>query len=303
LLRASLPSTIAIHQTVDMECRPILADASQVHQIVMNLCTNAYHAMEDKGGVLTVNLSEETVSLEHARLHFALDPGDYIMLTVADTGCGMDVATKQRIFEPYFTTKPDGKGTGLGLAMVHGIVQSHGGSVTVYSESGKGTEFKVYFPLPTEPVKALMESTAELLRGKGEHILLVDDETCVLLAYEGLLRFMGYEVTSFTSPSDALKYLQAQPERFDVVITDNTMPEMTGPKLTKELLATRPDLPILVVSGLYTEELCEKAKEAGAQAVLAKPTNPVELGEAIREALDRRNAQQDSETAGPKTKN
>ncbi|HSR35574.1 MAG TPA: ATP-binding protein, partial [Desulfurivibrionaceae bacterium] len=222
LLRVSLPATIDIRQDVDPACGPVHADLTQMQQVVMNLCTNAFHAMSEQGGVLEVTLKEVTVSSEDRLGANPLTPGRYACLTVGDTGHGMDKATLERIFDPYFTTKEQGKGTGLGLALVHGIVKSHQGSVSVYSEPGQGALFKVYLPISKE----LAPTTAQAgpnngspLPGGNETVLLVDDEESLVRMATKMLEHLGYTVVGVTDSTEALALFRSQPQHYDLVIT------------------------------------------------------------------------------------
>ncbi len=286
-MRASLPATIEIREDIDSDSGAILADPVQIHQIVMNLCTNAHHAMSEKGGVLEVKLMSVNLGSGEDAVHPDLKPGPYVKVTVKDTGCGMDEATKVKIFDPYFTTKAKGVGTGLGLAVVHGLVQNHGGAITVESEAGKGSVFNLYFPaIQKEAVEeTLIQETMPIGR---EHILLVDDEPVLLDMSREMLEYLGYSVETRTSSVEALALFSAQPNRFDLVITDMTMPFMTGDKLAKELLRIRADIPIVVCTG-YSERIQdEQAKATGIRAFVMKPILMAKMAKAIRDALEKK---------------
>lgn len=286
-MRASLPATIEIREDIDSDSGAILADPVQIHQIVMNLCTNAHHAMSEKGGVLEVKLMSVNLGPGEDAVHPDLKPGPYVKVTVKDTGCGMDEATKVKIFDPYFTTKAKGVGTGLGLAVVHGLVQNHGGAITVESEAGKGSVFNLYFPaIQKEAVEeTLIQETMPIGR---EHILLVDDEPVLLDMSREMLEYLGYSVETRTSSVEALALFSAQPNRFDLVITDMTMPFMTGDKLAKELLRIRADIPIVVCTG-YSERIQdEQAKATGIRAFVMKPILMAKMAKAIRDALEKK---------------
>lgn len=285
LLRGSLPATIEIRYQIDEGCPPVLADATQLHQVLMNICTNAYHAMEQSGGVLTVALGLEEISPEHAGAYLDLQAGRYTLLTISDTGHGMDDETKRRVFEPYFTTKPEGKGTGMGLAMVHGIVKNHNGTVHVYSEAGKGTEFKIYLPVIEEVEDTTAASVEKIKYGNGERVLFVDDEKTILDSGSQALTTIGYELTSLSCPAEALETFRANPWQFDVVITDRTMPKMTGPALAVELLSIRPDLPIILLTGLNNAVTSEEVKNTGIVKTISKPVSLARLSNAIHDAL------------------
>ncbi len=286
LLRGSLPATIEIRQDVDAKCGPVLADPTKIHQIVMNLATNAYHAMREQGGILDVRLESVEVGKETAPENIDVGPGHYLRLIVADNGSGMDAETREHIFEPYFTTKETGEGTGLGLATVHGIVKDHDGVIQLHSESGKGSSFSVYFPLCV-----LAEERSDKTESYGviqgsERILFVDDEEQIILFAKTSLEDLGYTVHTRINSREALEAFRADPYRFDVVITDQTMPNMTGGELAKAMLELRPDLPIILCSG-FSEILSKKsASELGIREFISKPILTRDLAGAIRRAID-----------------
>jgi PAS domain S-box-containing protein len=285
LIRSTLPTTISIHQDICDSCESVMADPTQIHQIAMNLMTNAYHAMEEKGGTLRVSLKE--VALTDADLtDSAMVPGSYACLMVADTGPGMGQGTLSRIFDPYFTTKKEGKGTGLGLSVVHGIVKSDGGHIRVHSEPGKGSEFKVYLPVhkPQETVKK-METHVDIQKGT-ERILLIDDQDVIVKMTSQMLERLGYHVTARTSSTDALEAFRAQPDKYDLVITDMTMPNMTGEKLAGEMMKIRSDIPVILCTGFSEGMSPERAASFGIKGFLMKPVVMKELSGAIRAALD-----------------
>ena len=292
LIRASLPSTIEVRQKIEPNVGNVLADSTQVHQVLMNLCTNAAHAMEEDGGKLKINLSpaepdsKELDSSFFAK-HPALKPGSYLVLTVSDSGCGMEPEVMERIFEPYFTTKEKDKGTGLGLSVVHGIIRNHDGTIEVSSKPGKGTTFHVYLPtLEKEPIQE-SETTGPLATG-NEHVLLVDDEEAVLDLEKQILEYVGYHVITRKSAIKALKLFLEDPQRFDLVITDMTMPKMTGEKLAKELMIIRPDLPIILCTGFSEKITAEKAAAMGIQAFVMKPILLHEIAGIVRRVLDKK---------------
>lgn len=292
LLRGTLPSTIKVRQTIDSGCGPVWADSSQIQQVVMNLCTNAYHAMREMGGVLEVTLDEIDVDAGLAKEEPDLKQARYVRFAVSDTGHGISPSTMQRIFEPYFTTKDVGVGTGLGLATVHGIVRSHKGAVTVESEPGKGTTFTVFLPLSVQEADALeVEEEPEPTTLTGDECILhVDDEEPIARLVETTLGRLGYTVVSRTSSVEALAAFRAEPMRFDVVVTDQTMPNLTGVELAKEMMRIRPDIPIVLCTG-FSELVDEKqAKAIGIQAYVKKPIIGHELAMAIRRVLDRAEA-------------
>jgi len=284
-LRSSLPATIAIDSRLDSAHAKVLADPTQIHQTIMNLCTNAGHAMRDSGGNLTVSLAE--VRLEEANLAFHPDlaPGPYARLTVSDTGRGIPPETLPRIFEPFFTTKQREEGTGMGLAVVHGIVKSLGGDIKVYSEVGRGTTFLVHLPIIQAEDLPAVEEWREPPSGH-EHILLVDDEEPLTQLICRMLERLEYRVTVRTSPVEALAAFRNNPPGFDLVLTDQTMPHMTGVQLAQEILQLRPDIPIILCSG-FSETLSPKqALQLGLRAMLMKPLTIRDLATAVRQALD-----------------
>jgi PAS domain S-box-containing protein len=288
LLRATIPTTIEIKQEIDTKSGYVLANPTQVHQVLMNLCTNAYHAMRETGGKLGVSLSRISITPDDALRNINLRPGNYLLLEVSDTGTGMDKDTIARIFEPYFTTKAQGEGTGMGLSVVHGIIQSHGGDITVYSEVGKGSIFHVYLPaLETE-----VDGEDALPEGpppKGmERILLVDDEQSVLKVEKEILENLGYSLVTFTSPEEALEHFREQPEAYDLVITDMTMPGITGDKLAREILALRPDIPIVMCTGFSELINREEAFKIGIRKFVTKPIVISSFARTLREALAKR---------------
>jgi PAS domain S-box-containing protein len=281
LIRSSIPATIDIMQNI-IDCELVMADYTQIHQVAMNLLTNAYHAMEKKGGKLKVTLKEVDLRADDLK---GMPPGTYVRLTISDTGIGMDQSTIDRIFDPYFTTKKEGKGTGLGLAVVHGIIKSHGGHISVYSEPGKGSEFHVYLPV----IKAQQETKQieiQPIKKSNERILVVDDEKMVVEIQQKMLKRLGYDVTSCTSSVEALKAFQANPDNFDLIITDMTMPNMTGDQLAQKIMEIRTDIPIILCSGFSEKMSNEKAKSLGIKKFLMKPVLIKDLSITIRRALD-----------------
>jgi len=284
LLRASLPKTIEIRQKIKSDSGTILADPSQIHQVLMNLCTNGAHAMREKGGVLEVSLIEESLDSEAATLIHDLRPGPYLRLTVRDTGHGMDKEVVERIFEPYFSTKEKDEGTGLGLSMVHGIVTSYGGTITVDSEPWKGSSFDLYFPRIASGVLSEIQPAGPL-PGGTERILFIDDEKVVVDTAQQMLEQLGYKVVTKTSGVEALEVFREDPDRFDMVITDMTMPKMTGDELGKELLLIRPDVPIVLCTGFSEKIDEERAKEIGIREFVLKPIIMSEIAQIIRKVL------------------
>lgn len=286
LIKASFPSTIEIRQNINGNCGSILADATQIHQVVMNLFTNAYHAMEESGGRLTVNLSEIYLDSDDQKLHPDLKPGHHLLLSIGDTGHGMDREVMEQIFTPYFTTKEQNRGTGLGLSIIHGIVKSCGGDITVYSEKGKGTTLNVYFPRIETNGEVKLENRPErrIPEGNGR-ILLVDDEVQIVEMEKEMMGHLGYQVTGETRSRAALELFRSSPDSFDLVITDMTMPDMTGVELSGKLLEIRPDIPIILCTGFNHLLTREKARDMGIRATLMKPLTITELMDAVQKVL------------------
>ena len=286
LLRASLPSTIEIDQDIDAESGIIQAVPTQIHQLLMNLCTNAASAMEINGGTLKIGLGNEQITNVEEKMCLDIDPGYYVVLTVKDTGQGIAPELMGKIFDPYFTSKEKGKGTGLGLAVVHGIVKRLHGGIAVESEPGVGTTFRVYFPvLEAEPVTDRADKNQALPEG-DECILLVDDEEEILNIGSRMLSHLGYNVITESNSLEGLDLFKAQPDRFDLVITDMTMPKLTGDKLALELMKIRPDIPIILCTG-YSESINEKqAKNIGIKEFSMKPFGMRDLAETTRRVLD-----------------
>ena len=286
-LRASLPSTIEIHQDIKTETGTVQADPTQIHQVLMNLCTNAAHAMSTTGGVLEVGLIN--VDLDDriiAERFVGLEPGPYIMLRVKDTGHGMDNEIMDRIFDPYFTTKEPGRGTGMGLSVVHGIVKSHNGAIMVNSEIGKGSNFEVFFPrLEKEKVESDAGLPPSLPTG-NERILFVDDEETIADIGQKILESLGYKTIVETDSIKALDVFRDQADQFDLVITDLTMPGMTGLELARKLLFIRPDLPIILCTGFGEAVRKEKALGMGLRGFVSKPFGASSLAETVRKVLD-----------------
>ncbi|MHB1349434.1 MAG: PAS domain S-box protein [Desulfobulbus sp.] len=284
LMRAVIPANIEIRQDIDPKCGTVLSDPTEIHQIVMNLCTNAAHAMEQHGGILEVGLSRVTLSAADTARHPGTEPGHYVLLRVADTGTGMDAEIIKRIFDPYFTTKKKGEGTGMGLSVVHGIVKNHGGIVTAQSTPGQGSVFQVYFPRVEIPAPAVQPQEDANVAG-DETILLVDDEKVLAEMEQRILERLGYHVESRVSSIEALQAFRANPMKFDLVITDQAMPNMTGVELARELLAIRPDLPIILCTGFSKQINEANARSLGIRAFIMKPLLKSEIAKVIRQVL------------------
>ncbi|MBW1938997.1 MAG: response regulator [Deltaproteobacteria bacterium] len=285
LIRSSLPSTIEIKQNVSNKCGLVMADFTQIHQIAMNLMTNAYQAMEAEGGELEVTLKEVELGVDDLT-DSSMTPGAYVCLIVADTGPGMDQSAISHIFEPYFTTKESGKGTGLGLAVVYGIVKSYQGEIRIYSGPGKGSAFHIYLPIIKTQVETEKTKAVTPVQKGTEQILLVDDEEPIVSMESEMLERLGYQVVARTSSPDALEAFRASPDKFDLVITDMTMPNLTGVQLSQKLLEIKSDIPIIICTGFSTKVDGEKAKAAGIRGYVMKPVVKSELAEKIREVLD-----------------
>ena len=283
LLRATLPSTVEIRDKIDVYSDKILGDPTQIHQILMNLCTNAAYAMKDKGGTLEIILTE--IEITESTKTSDLAPDSYIKLTVKDTGKGINQEVLDKIFDPFFTTKPQGEGTGLGLSVVHGIVKSYGGTIEVTSKSGAGSTFNIYIPSVEGGDKK--KTTGDLKippSGKG-HILIVDDEEDIVYLTNQLLVLLGYEVTGKTSSKEALEVFRLEPEKFTLIITDYTMPYMTGIDLAREVIKIKPHIPVVLCTGFNDSLTLDKVSPFGIKEILFKPVNLTILGETIHNIL------------------
>lgn len=284
LLRPSIPSTITIEKRFDSSCRNTLADSSQIHQVIINLCTNAFHAMEVSGGLLTIQLQEVIADSSLKKQFPKLHAESYVKLSISDTGKGMDESTIERIFEPFFTTKSVDKGSGLGLSVVHGIVASFNGEIAVESRPEKGTTFNVYLPVVDKQAKQA-PVTKTCKQGYGS-ILLVDDESAVLRMMTIMVTKLGFKIQAMSSPRQALELFRQNPERFDLLITDLTMPEMTGIELAKELHQTTPQLPVILMTGYERDlEHTSSPEEYGISQVLKKPVTMAQMATAINEII------------------
>jgi two-component system cell cycle sensor histidine kinase/response regulator CckA len=288
LLRSSLPATIEIrhHIRVDAGDDVVLADPTQIHQVMMNLAANAAHAMRENGGIMEVSLDEVYLDPESALKHKNIQPGSYLRLTVSDTGHGIPGVVMKRIFEPYFTTKNPGEGTGMGLAVIHGIVKSHGGDITVYSDPGKGSTFHVYLPQMKEDLAEHEVRPVEEITGGNECILLVDDEEALIEVGSMMLERLGYEVVGKSRPTEALQIFQEKPDHFDLIITDVTMPYMTGFQLAGKIREIDERIPIILCSGFSTAVAKEQMEELGIACFVMKPIIKSELARIVRRVLD-----------------
>jgi len=301
LARAAIPMNIEISSHISTDCGLVSADPTQVHQITMNLITNAYHAVEQSGGTINVELKETAIRSNIGIFHPAFGekdelpfhamsedilPGGYVCITVSDTGTGIDQTLVDKIFDPYFTTKEQGKGTGLGLSVVHGIVKEHGGDIRVYSEVGKGTAFHVYLPLLKDDRDSKTAVATGMYPTGCERILLVDDEESIAVVERMMLEKLGYQITVRTNSLDAVSAFKANPGNFDLVISDKGMPFMTGEQLARELISIRPEIPIIICTGFSDEIDEQQGKAMGIKGFLMKPVSLVDMAEMVRKVLD-----------------
>ena len=285
LLRGTLPSTIEIRSYIKADCGPVMADPSQMHQVILNLCTNSFHAMRAEGGLLEVRLEELPLPVEFTQPPQNLRPGRYVCLSVKDNGYGMSADTLERAFEPYFTTKEKGEGTGLGLATVHGIVRSHHGAIHVCSAEQAGTAITIYLPLCSQPMNVgFAEAETPIPTGSGVILFVDDEESIVNMGCEALSR-LGYTVHGFASSEAALAFFEKEPYRIDAVISDQTMPKLTGIDLARRLLAIRPELPVILCSGFSELITAEEVKAAGIREYLTKPVISRDYARALEAAL------------------
>ena len=293
-LQVSLPSTIELRLHLDTDVGAVRVDSTQMHQVLMNLCANAEYAMRQTGGILDVRLDAVEIEAEGATTPTDLLPGPYVRLTVRDTGEGIEPHVKERIFEPFFSTKPTGEGTGMGLAIVHGMVTEHEGAITVESVPGHGTTFTLYLPRCLEVVPPGTVSPESSPRG-NERILFVDDEESLVVMMEPMLAHLGYEVLATTSSHKALQMFQAAPQSFDLVMTDLTMPNMTGESLARKLRCLHPDIPIILCTGYSSRIDADQVATLGIDALLLKPWKIQELAHTIQRVLAQR------QTSRPRT--
>jgi signal transduction histidine kinase/ActR/RegA family two-component response regulator len=291
MLRSLIPQSIEMHENLRAEEAVVLADPTQMHQIIMNLGTNAYHAMRETGGILGVELDQVVLSKDNPQVeNLHLAPGPYAVLRVSDSGTGMERAVLERIFDPYYTTKDKDSGTGMGLAVVHGIVKSHGGYIAVTSEPGKGSTFQVFLPLVVRQGSAESAGSVEEIRGGSEHLLLVDDERAILDIEERMLNGLGYRVTAISKPQQALELFANDPQAFDLIMTDMTMPAMNGAQLIQGILAIRPDMPVILCTGFSEVMNEEKAKGIGVSQYIMKPVSRLDVALAVQRALGKQAA-------------
>jgi PAS domain S-box-containing protein len=284
-LRATIPTSIDIRQNIKATADTILADPTQIHQVMINLCTNASHAMQKSGGIMEIEIQNVVLYEDSASFDHDLIPGNYVKVTISDTGQGMDPEIINRIFDPYFTTKEVGKGSGMGLSVVHGIVKSYRGTITVASEVGKGTTFNVYFPVVEEETVTESKIVEDFPTG-NERILFIDDEKSIVNITRQMLERLGYQVETKMNPVEALELFLSGPEQFDLVITNMAMPFMTGDKLAKEIINIRSDMPIIICTGFSEKMDGDKAREIGASGYLEKPHEKRDLAKMVRKILD-----------------
>jgi signal transduction histidine kinase/ActR/RegA family two-component response regulator len=284
LLAASLPPEVRLERQLEAADTAVVGDATQLHQVAMNLCTNAVHAMGQRG-VLTIALDRAGVAERRLLSHGTLSAGSYVRLSVTDTGSGIPPAVLERMFDPFFTTKRVGGGTGLGLSLVHGIVADLGGAIDVATQMGAGTTFAVWLPAAGGTISSAAEAAAELPRGNGETVMIVDDERALVALAEETVSNLGYQPVGFDSSIAALQAFRTEPKRFDLVLTDEMMPELTGTELAREIRRLRPDISIILVSGYSGTQLTERAQAAGVTDVLRKPLVRRDIAESVARAL------------------
>ena len=286
LLRATIPSTIEFHTSIDEDGGLVKGDPTQIHQVLMNLGTNAYHALQENGGKLEVILKETYLSYEQSQKMVGMKVGRHLELTVKDNGHGMPPQVLERIFEPYYTTKEQGKGTGLGLSVIHGIIKNHGGDISVRSQPGVGSTFRVYLPVIDDiDMEIEVPETGNETNG-NEHILLIDDEEQIIDIERRILERLGYTVTPITDSEAALEEFKARPNAFDLVITDMTMPKITGDRLAQSLMDINPQIPVILCTGFNEDITEEKALSMGIDKFVMKPIVKDELAYTIRTVLD-----------------
>lgn len=290
LLRSSLPATIEIVMKIEADKAFVLADPTQIHQLMMNLCTNAGHAMSNKGGTLEIRLTEEIIE---PGVYKELKAGPHLRLSVSDTGHGIESELIDKIFEPFFTTKKPGEGTGMGLAVVHGIVNSHNGNISVYSKKGEGTTFSILFPIIVNVIHKKAKE-GEVIPGGTENLLLVEDDETLKEAEKNLLAELGYKVTALTSSVEALEMFRNVPDKFDIVVTDFVMPKMTGIQLSQEIHEIKPGLPVIICSGYSDVISQQQAESLGIGDVIMKPIDLATIARSIRKSLDPQRGQGNS---------
>ncbi len=287
LIRSSLPATIKIQLNISIENDIVMADLTQINQSLMNLCTNAYYAMKDKGGVLEINVLNIDIEDDDIDLYKNLTPGKYTLITISDTGHGIKPELLEKIFDPFFTTKTENKSTGMGLSVVYGIVKNHGGAITVQSNYGKGTVFNIFLPCIEKKVPGSIPQTLSISTNH-EKILFVDDDKAIVDAAKRMLERLGYEVSTALNGTQALEFFQSESHPFDVIITDMTMPDLTGVALAKKIFKIAPDTSIILCTGFSTAINPQKAINLGFKAFLLKPVTKNKIAETIRKVIDQK---------------
>ena len=292
LLKSSFPPSVQIKQDLDLQTGTVLADPTHIHQIVMNLCTNANHAMMKTGGILNIKLDSVTINKKSADKIPNLKNGDYIRLTISDTGYGMDIKTKERIFEPFFTRKEVGSGSGLGLSVVHGIINNYGGAIIVDSKPGKGTVFMIYLPKYSNDPGDISKSAKKPIKG-DEHILFVDDEPEITFMGKKMLENLGYKVTIKSDSLSALEEFKKNPRKFSLLVTDQSMPLMSGTQLAGRMKSLNPGLKVIIITGFADNLSGDELSRSGISEVILKPMRLDEFSNVIRKVLDKNNDKSD----------
>jgi CheY-like chemotaxis protein/anti-sigma regulatory factor (Ser/Thr protein kinase) len=285
LLAPTLPPRVTIESRLEAGNAAVAGDATELHEVAMNLCTNAVHAMEDGGGVLTVSLARVDVAAARSLSHGRVSPGPHVRIGVRDTGPGMARAIRERMFDPFFTTKEVGAGTGLGLSLVHGIVADLGGAIDVTTAVGHGTAIEVWLPAAGETAPPAATADAPVPRGNGETVMIVDDERTLVALAEEILAELGYEPVGYASSVAAWQAFRAAPQRFDLVLIDETMPDLAGTDLAREIARLRPAIPIVLMSGHRGTDLAMRAHAAGVSDVLQKPLTRSDIAVSLERAL------------------
>jgi CheY-like chemotaxis protein len=283
LLRSTLPETIEIISKIEAKGCFILASPIQFHQVIMNLCTNAIHAMKEQGGIMEVRLTEETIE---DSVYKGIKPGPHVRLTVSDTGCGIKQELLDKIFDPFFTTKKPGEGTGMGLAVVHGIVEGHQGHISVFSKEGQGTTFSILVPTIVDVIHKPEKAEQDIPRG-NERILLVEDDAYLAEAEKKMLEELGYKVTALTSSVEALEIFQKLPDRFDIIIADYAMPKMTGLQMIRKIRSISPDIPVIICTGYSKVVQQQKIASLGIGEIIMKPIELGYIASSIRRLLEK----------------
>ncbi len=284
VLQKEFPSNIEIKLNIDENSGTIMADSTQLYQVGLSLCLNAAHAMEENGGRLKIGLEPVVLDIEDVKQNSCLKPGAYMKLTVSDNGTGIDPKIIDRIFDPFFTTKGVGKGSGMGLAVVHGIVKSYGGAISVSSKPGEGTTFTVFLPKVAE--KTEEQKSYDVMPAGTESILLVDDEEHLAFPMKIILERLGYTVTAMTNSLKTLELFKKDPQKYDLIISDLTMPHLPGDKLASEIMAIRPDIPVIIISGHTDAVAAERLNHSGIRAFIPKPCQKQDLAKTVRLILD-----------------